>query len=110
VNHCLDSLSNSRPKGRAEGNLAMRKAHLFEALYLVNQGVDEAVRGLERLKRTADFQEKVYADALAKLESRRAHVNLQFFDDMQAGEQRDASHFQCQDCRAAESHDEKTRS
>jgi hypothetical protein len=72
----------------AERDFAMLKAHLFEALYLVNQGVDEAVRGLERLKRSADFNEDVYGEALAKLESRRAHVNLRFFDDMQVGEQR----------------------
>ncbi len=83
----------------------MRKAHLFEALYLVNQGIDEAVRGLERLKRTADFKEEVYGDALAKLESRRAHVNLQFFDDMQVSEQRDATRFQRRDCRTGEGHD-----
>ena len=83
----------------------MRKAHLFEALYLVNQGVDEAVRGLERLKRSADFNEEVYGDALAKLESRRAHVNLQFFDDMRASEERDATRFEHQDRRAGEGHD-----
>jgi hypothetical protein len=29
----------------------MQKAHLYEAILLVNRGVDEAVRGLERLKR-----------------------------------------------------------
>jgi hypothetical protein len=87
----------------------MRKAHLFEALYLVNQGVDEAVRGLERLKRSADFNEGVYGEALGKLESRRAHVNLQFFDDMQAGEQRDAARFERQDHSTGEGHDEKAR-
>jgi hypothetical protein len=80
----------------------MRKAHLFEALYLVNQGVDEAVRGLERLARTTDFRQEVYSDALAKMESRRAHVNLQFFDDMQTGEQRDATRFERQDRSAGE--------
>ena len=83
----------------------MRKAHLFEALYLVNQGVDEAVRGLERLKRTADFKEEVYGDAVAKLESRRAHVNLQFFDDMQTGERSDATRFERQDYSTGEPHD-----
>jgi hypothetical protein len=83
----------------------MRKAHLFEALYLVNQGVDEAVRGLERLKRTADFREEVYGEALAKLESRRAHVNLQFFDDMHAGEQPDAARCERQDRSTGEGHD-----
>ncbi len=28
----------------------MEKAHLYEALYLVNHGIDEAVRGVQRLK------------------------------------------------------------
>ena len=28
----------------------MQKAHIYEAILLVNRGVDEAVRGLERLK------------------------------------------------------------
>ena len=29
----------------------MQKAHLYEALYLVNHGIDEAVRGVQRLKK-----------------------------------------------------------
>jgi len=29
-----------------KGRLVMEKAHLYEALYLVNQGIDEAVRGV----------------------------------------------------------------
>jgi len=32
----------------------MGKAHLYEALYLVNQGTDEAVRGLARLRRSTE--------------------------------------------------------
>jgi len=34
----------------------MQKAHLYEAILLVNRGVDEAVRGLERLKRAKDSE------------------------------------------------------
>ena len=34
----------------------MQKAHLYEAIRLVNRGVDEAVRGLERLKRANKAQ------------------------------------------------------
>ncbi|MGA7920047.1 MAG: hypothetical protein WCA38_10270 [Candidatus Acidiferrales bacterium] len=34
----------------------MQKAHLYEAVLLVNRGVDEAVRGLERLKRAKGSQ------------------------------------------------------
>ena len=32
----------------------MGKAHLYEALYLVNQGTGEAVRGLARLRRPTE--------------------------------------------------------
>ncbi|MGA7625491.1 MAG: hypothetical protein WCA91_18110 [Candidatus Acidiferrales bacterium] len=44
----------------------MQKAYLYEAILLVNRGLDEAVQGLERLKRVKDsgldaacFEEKV---------------------------------------------------
>ncbi len=30
----------------------MEKAYLYEALYLVNHGIDEAVRGVQRLKKS----------------------------------------------------------
>ena len=83
----------------------MKKAHLFEALYFVNQGVDEAVRGLERLKRTADFEEEAYGDALARLESRHAHVNMQLFDEMRNGERSDTTRFERQDHGAGKPHD-----
>jgi len=53
----------------------MQKAHLIEALYLVNQGTDEAVRGLQRLKRVPGFTEGIYGDTLARLEYARAQVN-----------------------------------
>jgi len=76
-----------------KGYFVMQKAHLIEALYLVNQGTDEAVRGLQRLKRVPGFTEGIYGDTLATLEYARAQVNLQFFGDMQAGEQKDATHF-----------------
>lgn len=32
----------------------MQKAHLYEAILLVNRGIDDAVRGLERLKRAKE--------------------------------------------------------
>ena len=34
----------------------MQKAHLYEAIFLVNRGVDEAVHGLECLKRARDSE------------------------------------------------------
>jgi hypothetical protein len=77
-----------------KGYFVMQKAHLIEALYLVNQGTDEAVRGLQRLKKAPGFTEETYGDTLATLERARASVNLQFFGDMQASEQKDATHFE----------------
>jgi len=71
----------------------MQKAHLIEALFLVNRGTDEAVRGLERLKKVPGFGGVLYGSALAKLERARAEVNLQFCQDTQTGEQKDAARF-----------------
>jgi hypothetical protein len=34
----------------------MEKAHLYEAPYLENQGIDEAVRGVQRLKKISRAQ------------------------------------------------------
>ena len=83
----------------------MRKAHPFEALHLLNQGVDEAVSGLEWLKRTADFKEAFYGDVFARMESRRARLNLQLFDDMQTSEQQHATHFERQIAVRENTHD-----
>lgn len=72
----------------------MQKAHLIEVLYLVNQGSDEAVHGLQRLKKRPGFTEETYGDTLARLEHARAQVNLQFCDDMQDSEQKDAKRYE----------------
>ena len=72
----------------------MQKAHLIEALQLVNQGTDTAVRGLQRLKKAPGFKEQLYRDTMTNLEHARASVNLQFFKDMQPGEQQDATRFE----------------
>jgi hypothetical protein len=73
-------------------------------LYLVNQGTDEAVRGLQRLKRTSGFAEAMYGGTLARLEHARAQVNLQFFDDMRQSEQRDAARYEHPPRDAGEQH------
>ncbi len=80
----------------------MRRAHLIEALYLLNQGTDEAVRGLERLRKAPGFTGEMYGDTLARLEHARAQVNLQFFEDMEAGEQKDAAWFEREERSAGE--------
>jgi hypothetical protein len=57
------------------------KATSLRGIFLVNQGVDQAVRGLERLKKAATIGEEIYGDTLATLEHTRAQVNLQFLAD-----------------------------
>ena len=71
----------------------MQKAHLYEAISLLNHGMDQAVRGLERLKKAPGAAEGTYRAAVATLELTRAHVNLEFFADMQQAEKRDAARY-----------------
>ena len=58
----------------------MQKAHLYEAILLVNRGVDEAVRGLERLKRAKDSQldSSCFDEELVVFEDHRARLNSYF--------------------------------
>jgi hypothetical protein len=43
----------------------MQKAHLYEAIFLFNHSMDEAVRGLERLKRAPDLDAATVDEQLA---------------------------------------------
>ena len=61
--------------------MLMQKAHLYEALYLVNHGIDEAVRGVQRLKKAPHAFREVYYKSVAGLERRRALINGQFMPD-----------------------------
>lgn len=70
----------------------MQKAHLYEALYLVNHGIDEAVRGVQRLKKAPHAFREVYYKSIAGLERRRALINGQFMHEM-SGEEEDNSYF-----------------
>jgi hypothetical protein len=72
----------------------MQKAHLYEAVFIVNQGIDQTVRGLARLKKAAGITEEIYGDTLATLEHTRAQVNVQFLADMQVVERRDAERYE----------------
>jgi hypothetical protein len=67
----------------------MQKAHLFEALLMVNQGIDNAVQGLQRLKKKSDLLQEPFADTVARLESDRAQVNVRFFAVIEARQQRE---------------------
>jgi len=71
----------------------MQKAHLYEAIFLVNQGVDQTVHGLARLKKAAAIGEEIYGNTLATLEHARAQVNVQFLVDMERAERRDAERY-----------------
>lgn len=74
----------------------MQKANLHEAILLVNRGIDEAVHGLERLKRikyprlAADY----FGERATLFEEQRARVNAYFCNNVESGEERDAAHFE----------------
>ena len=72
----------------------MEKAHLYEALYLVNHGIDEAVRGVQRLKKSPKLFMETYHKSMAGLERRRAIINLQFMLEMRKLEENDESYFE----------------
>jgi hypothetical protein len=73
----------------------MQKAHLYEAILLVNRGVDEAVRGLERLKRTKDSQldASCFDEELVVFEDHRARLNSYFCSTLQPSELQDSARF-----------------
>src|SRR6266478_6744005 len=77
-----------------KGYSLMQKAHLYEALYLVNHGIDEAVRGVQRLKKAPHAFREVYYKSVAGLERRRALINGQFMHEMGGEEEDNASFFE----------------
>jgi hypothetical protein len=74
----------------------MQKAHLYEAILLVNRGIDEAVHGLERLKRLKDFRlDPEYSDERVTLfEEERARLNFYLCKKIEGGEEHDANRFE----------------
>ena len=74
----------------------MQKAHLYEAILLVNRGVDEAVRGLESLKRAKDTQldSSCFDEELVVFEDHRARLNSYFCSVLQQSELEDSARFQ----------------
>ena len=70
----------------------MQKAHLYEAILLVNRGVDEAVRGLERLKRAKDSQldSSCFDEEVVFFEDHRARLNSYVCSALQGSELRDS--------------------
>jgi hypothetical protein len=78
----------------------MPKAHLYEAILLVNRGVDEAVRGLERLKRAKDSQLNLscFDAELVLFEDHRARLNSYFCGTIRRSEQQDSTLFETRYC------------
>jgi hypothetical protein len=75
--------------------IRMQKAHLYEAILLVNRGVDEAVRGLERLKRVKESQldSSCFDEELVLFEDHRARLNSYFCSTLQRTELQDSARF-----------------
>ncbi|MGC1673854.1 MAG: hypothetical protein WA739_16460, partial [Candidatus Acidiferrales bacterium] len=87
---------NLRPAATSplKGCSLMEKAHLYEALYLVNHGIDEADRGVQRLKKSPKLFMETYHKSMAGLERRRSLINLQFMLEMRELEENDESYFE----------------
>ena len=71
----------------------MQKAHLFEAVYRFNHGIDEAVLGVLRLRKAPELSEDAYIKGVNELELRRSRVNVQFLADLSERERADADRF-----------------
>ena len=73
----------------------MAKAHLYEAILLVNRGIDDAVRGLERLKRAKDsgLNPAYFDEKLTLFELHRALLNSFFCNNVEASELQDEVRF-----------------
>jgi len=74
----------------------MRKAHLYEAILLVNRGLDEAVQGLERLKRAKNLglDPTCFDEKATLFEIHRASLNRYFCNNIGRDEDRDVARYE----------------
>ena len=74
----------------------MQKAHLYEAILLVNRGIDETVQGLERLKRAKDsgLDPACFDEKVTLFEIHRASLNSYFCNNVGRSEDRDSTRFE----------------
>jgi hypothetical protein len=74
----------------------MQKAHLYEAILLLNRGIDEAVQGLERLKRSKDsgLDSAYFDEKVSLFEIHRASLNSYFCTNVGRNEDRDVARFE----------------
>jgi hypothetical protein len=96
---CANSSTNDRIAAvplQATDEIQMQETHLYEAILLVNRGVDEAVRGLERLKRAKDSQlnPSCFDEELVLFEDHCSRLNSYFCSAIQRSEQQDSVRFE----------------
>jgi hypothetical protein len=74
----------------------MQKAHLYEAILLVNRGIDEAVQGLERLKRVRDagLDPACFDEKVTLFEIHRASLNSYLCNNVGRNEDLDSGRFE----------------
>jgi hypothetical protein len=74
----------------------MQKTHLYEAIFLINRGIDEAIRGLERLKRAKDsgLAPACFDEKTTLFEMHRASLNGYFCNNIEQSEHRDAATYE----------------
>ncbi|MGA7918655.1 MAG: hypothetical protein WCA38_03215 [Candidatus Acidiferrales bacterium] len=74
----------------------MQKAHLYEAILLVNRGIDEAARALERLRRAKnlDLDPACFDEKLTLFEIHRASLNSYFCNNVGRNEDLDVARFE----------------
>ncbi|HEY4710506.1 MAG TPA: hypothetical protein VIH46_10075 [Candidatus Acidoferrales bacterium] len=74
----------------------MQKAHLYEAILLVNRGLDQAVQGLERLKRARNLglDPACFDEKLTLFETHRASLNSYFCNNVGRNEDGDVARFE----------------
>jgi hypothetical protein len=73
----------------------MQKAHVYEAILLVNREIDDAVRGLEPLKRAKDsgLNPAYFDEKLTLFEVPRVLLNGCFCSNVDGSERRDEARF-----------------
>src|ERR1700757_599981 len=81
-------LPNSRPLRRSKDVQSWKK-HIC-----MKHGIDEAVRGVQRLKKSPKLFMETYHKSMAGLERRRSIINLQFMLEMRKLEEADESMFE----------------
>jgi hypothetical protein len=96
---CSDALTNCGTADflpRRLREIQMQKAHLYEAILLVNRGIDEAVQGLERLKRAKDFglDPDCFNEKATLFEVHRASINSYLCNNIGRDEDRDLARFE----------------